>query len=153
MFDVKPITSPKQLDCGPTCLKMLLAYYGIDVDLDTLIKECNVSYAGCTAADIMRAGRKHGLDMMAWGNKDDFNPSGSGETIEVDTIEYDRPAIVWWKYNHFVVFCGLNDDGKVVICNPDRGRYPISKSLFKSFNSGVDITNGIPQKQPEEGDA
>lgn len=151
MFDVKPITSPKNYDCGPTCLKMLLAYYGIDVDLDTLIKDCNVTYTGCSGADLMRAGKKHGLDIKAWGESDDSSEDGR-QKINIATTEYDRPAIVWWKYDHFVVFCGLNDAGKVVICNPDKGRYAISKSLFDTLNSGVDFTNGVPQKLPEGGD-
>ena len=67
-----------------------------------------------------------------------------------ELISQDRPAIVWWKYNHFCVFCGKDDKGDVVICNPDRGRYSLSVGTFKSFYSGVSITHGTPEVLPEE---
>ena len=92
MFDVKPIVSPKSNDCGATCLQMLLAYYGIEVSLETLTKECNTGFNGCTAGDIMRAGRKHGLNDIK---------SFSMDAAEV--VRQDRPSIVWWKYRHFCV--------------------------------------------------
>ena len=67
MFDVIPVTSVKPTDCGATCLKMLLAYYGTDVDLDKLIRECNTRLIGCSAGDLLRVGRAHGLaDMKAF---------------------------------------------------------------------------------------
>lgn len=152
MFDVKPITSLKHSDCGPTCLQMLLSYYGIDVDLETLSKECHVTITGCSAKDIMQAGRLHGLDMTAWGESGKFSTDDTQEkkTLDVSILEQDRPAIVWWKYSHWCVFCGLDDDGKVVICNPDRGRYPISVGTFKSFFSGVSLCNGVPEVLPEQ---
>ena len=148
MFDVKPIVSPKSNDCGATCLQMLLAYYGIEVSLEMLTKECNTSISGCTAGDIMRAGRKHGLDMKAWRDikAGDQAPADS-KTISVDLFTQDRPSIVWWKYKHFCVLCGLDENGQVVICNPDRGRYRMSKGIFNSFYSGVSITNGIPEEE------
>jgi hypothetical protein len=141
MFDVQPITSPKQLDCGPTCLQMLLAYYGVEVDLDTLIKECNVTVAGCTGADLLRAGRLHGLDMQCWSMDAD------------ELVRQDRPAIVNWRCNHWCVFCGRDEDGRVSVCNPDRGRYRMSEGTFASLFSGladhpgqgVAITNGEPK--------
>ena len=136
MFDIKPVTSDKPTDCGATCLKMLLSYYDQDVDLDQLIEECSTKITGCTAKDLMVAGRLHGLDMRA------FNTDIEG------ILEADRPAIIWWKYGHWVVFCGLDDDGKVVICNPDRGRYPMSKGIFKMFYTDIALFNGEPQDMP-----
>ena len=156
MFDVTPLVSPMPTDCGATCLKMLISYYNPedDTDLDTLIKECHTSINGCTGRDLMEAGRKHGLDMMAWGEEKarkliNVPEDENRKKLDFGIFDYDRPAIVWWKFNHFCVYCGLNDHGKVVICNPDRGRYSISKSLFNAFYSGVDFTNGEPQKLGE----
>ena len=132
MYDVIPITSPKHVDCGPTCLKMLLAYYGIEVDLDTLIQECNVSITGCTGKDLKRVGDAHGLDVKAF------------KMAAEELVLQDRPSIVWWLYGHWCVCCGLDDNGQVVICNPDKGRYRMSKGLFKAFYSGVALFNGEP---------
>lgn len=132
MYDVKPITSIAEFDCGATCLKMLLSYYGIDVTLDELNKECNTRLVGCTAGDIKRAGTKYGLEMHAYQMSYD------------ELVKQDRPAIIWWKYGHYCMFCGKNDKGYIVICNPDRGRYGVPESSFKAFYSGVALFNGEP---------
>ena len=137
MYNVNPITSPRPNDCGPTCLEMLLAYYGTDIDLETLIKECNPGMGGCSAADLMRVGDLHGMETHAY---------------KMDTEELfkqDRPSIIHWKGNHFVVFCGLNNDGNPVICNPDRGRYYIPKATFAVMYSGVALFNGEPIPEPD----
>lgn len=132
MFDVIPVTSPKPTDCGATCMKMLLAYYGQDIDLNTLIRECNTRLIGCTGKDLLRVGRDHGLDMVAY------------KMDAEELVRQDRPAIVWWRYNHWVLFAGCDDEGKVVICNPDKGRYRMSFGTFKSFYTEVSIWNGEP---------
>ena len=140
MFDVIPVTSPNPTDCGATCLKMLLAYYGQDVPLDELIRECNTRIVGCTGKDLMRAGRKYGLDMTAWKMDGD------------EVARQDRPAIIWWKYSHWCVCCGQDDEGKVVICNPDRGRYRMSMDTFLSFYTGIALFNGTPSDLPAAGE-
>ena len=139
MFDIVPVTSARPTDCGATCLKMLLSYYGIDVDLETLIKECNTSLTGCSGKDLIRAGKAHGLDMIAYKDGD-----GEGGVPWKGVLYQDRPSIIWWLYEHWCVLGGLDDDGKVVIYNPDRGRYRISKGTFESFYTKVAIFNGEP---------
>lgn len=132
MYDITPITSDKETDCGATCLKMLLSYYNVDVPLDQLVKECNTRLIGCTAADVLRAGRLHGQEMHAY--KTDLD----------GILKVDRPAIVWWKRKHFCILCGVDDAGNIVIINPDRGRYRMSKSLFKCWYSGIALFIGEP---------
>ena len=139
MFDVLPITSENAADCGATCLAMLLDFYGKEWNLEELRRECNTSIIGCRATDILRAGRNHGLDMVAF------------QMDAAELIRQDRPAIVWWLYRHFVVFAGCDEDGKVVVCNPDRGRYRMSKGQFASFYTGVSLWNGEPHDLPEAG--
>lgn len=133
MYNVIPITSKITVDCGATCLQMMLKYYDIDVDLKTLIEECETTPVGCTAGGIKRAGEKHGLDIHA------YNMSAD------ELIKQDRPAIIHWRSNHFCVFCGMNEEGKVVICNPDRGRYPLHVKSFANFYCGVALFNGVPE--------
>lgn len=132
-FKIVPVTSERQTDCGATCLKMLLQYYGIDVELAQLIRECNTDVIGCSAKEILRVGRAHGLDMKSF------------KSPAKDIYTCDRPMICWWLYNHFVVFSGIDETGKVIICNPDRGRYRVSKGVFQSFFSGIALSNGMPE--------
>ena len=133
MYDVIPITTEHDTACGPASLKMLLAYYGTDVELSQLIEECGVSVNGCTGKDILRVGRAHGLDMTAF------------RMDAEETIKQDRPCICWWKFRHFVVYCGKDANGDPVICNPSRGRYSIDAETFASFYSDVAFFNGEPK--------
>ncbi len=66
-----------------------------------------------------------------------------------ELIRQDRPAVIWWRYGHWCVFCGQDDQGRVVICNPDRGRYGIDPGSFASLYSGVALFNGEPEPLPE----
>lgn len=133
MYDVKPITTEHPRACGPACLKMLLDYYGQNVELEQLIQECNVGIAGCGAKDLKRVGNAHGLDITYW--------KMDAEGI----LAADRPAILWWRFQHFVVFCGLNDKGEPVICNPASGRFPVSLDTFARAFSGIVLCNGTPE--------
>ena len=139
MYDITPVTSEKSMDCGATCLKMLLSYYGIDAPLDELTEECNTRVNGCTLRDVMVAARGRGLTEIAAFKMD-----------AEELIRQDRPAIIWWRYYHFCVFCGKNEKGEPVICNPDRGRYAIDAGTFKSLYSGVALFNGEPETLPDE---
>lgn len=127
MFDITPVTTKHSTACGPAALKMLLAYYGQDVPLETLIEECGVSVNGCSAATLLRVGKAHGIgdDFKAW------------QEDPADVLVQDRPAIIWWCYSHYIVFAGLNDKGEPVICNPSRGRYAIDAGTFKLLVSGI----------------
>ena len=136
MYDITPVTSTKSVVCGPASLKMLLSYYDTDVELDTLISECGVTISGCSAKDMIRVGNAHGMNMLAY-----------NEDAE-DALNADRPSIVWWKYSHFVVCCGKDENGEAVVCDPTRGRYHLSVGTFKSFYSGVSLYNGEPQDLP-----
>ena len=151
MFNVTPIVSERSLDCGPTCLKMLLEYYNINVDLEQLISECNVKINGCTVGDLRRVANLHGLDVTIWDDRSD-DPEIASAKIDM-VINQDRPAIVWWKHTHFCIFCGKNNKNEVVIINPDSGKFPISQGTFKSFYSGVSITHGTPETIEDSGDA
>ena len=150
--DVKPIVTPEPRDCGPTCLKMLLDYYGKGegVSIEDLIKDCNTGFIGVTGTALMRAGRKYGLDMRAWREiKPGEEVSPDALTIDVPTLGQDRPSIIWWRYNHWCICCGKDENGKVVVINPDRGRYRMSESTFKSWYTDISLTNGIPEKEAQ----
>lgn len=135
MFDVEIVTSKGDVDCGPACMTMLLKYYGEEVTLDQMIEECGCRIGGCTGKDILRVGRAHGLDMESY------------RMDAEELIQQDRPGIVWWVYNHFVVFCGQDDNGNVVIANPSRGRFAIDQESFGKLFSGVSFWNGEPMQE------
>lgn len=137
MFNVPAYTSKRPTDCAATCLKMLLSYYGEENELIDLIKEIKTGIAGASARQVFLAMRNHGLEPHAY------------KIDAEEVIHQDRPSICWWEYNHFVICCGLNENGDVVICNPDRGRFPIDVGTFKCKFSDFAIFNGEPPIMPE----
>ena len=132
MYDVTPITSARHLDCGPTCLAMLLAYSGLEADLEELTEECNTRMIGCSGADLLRVGNAHGLAMTAY------------RMDAADVVRQDRPSICHWRHTHWIVCCGLEESGDVVICNPDLGRFAIDEASFAALYTGVAIFDGVP---------
>lgn len=136
MFDIKLITSNYDTDCGPACLKMLLEYYNIEIPLNELNEECGVRIKGCSAKDLLQVGRAHGLNMIAF------------KMDAEELIQQDRPAIIWWHYSHWVVFCGKDNNGNVVIANPSRGRFGIDTESFSKLYTGVSLWNGEPEALP-----
>lgn len=155
MFDIEPVTSIAPTDCGATCMKMLLSYYGKEAELEQLVKECHTSFLGCNGRHLKECAALHELDLKGWASiredEDKNKPlEAEGDLNAILTI--DRPAIVWWTYNHFCVFCGLDDDGKVVVINPDRGKFRLSKSSFGMFYSNVAFTVGMAENLPKGGE-
>jgi len=134
MYDVKLITSKADVDCGPASLGMLLDYYGTEVPLDQLIEECHAQIGGCSGGDLLRVGRSYGLDMTAF------------KMDAKELIRQDRPGIVWWCYSHWLVMCGQNDKGDVVIANPGLGRYAVDPESFGKLYTGVCLFNGEPNE-------
>lgn len=138
IFNVTPMVSPNKIDCAPTCLAMLLNYYGETVTVRDLYEECNLTISGCTGADIARAGRAHGLDMKGY------------RLDAADVYKSDRPGIIHWQHRHFCVYCGVDTDGRVLIVNPDRGKFHVTKTMFEAMFTGVALFNGEPEDIPEE---
>lgn len=132
MYDVTPVVSQRDTACGACSLKMLLAYYGVEVSLDQLIEELGIGLVGCTGKDLLEVGRLHGMDMTAW------------QMDAQELMIQDRPCIIHWKKNHWVVFCGINERNQVVIANPSRGRFGLDAGTFEAYYSGVAIANGTP---------
>lgn len=134
MFEIDFCSQRRETCCGPASLKMLLGYYGVDVAFDTLVEECHVSVDGCTAVDLLRVGRAHGLaSLSAW------------QTDAEDVLKQDRPAILYWRGTHFLVYGGLNDKDEPVLYNPARGVYAIDRGTFAVLFSGVMLSNGTPE--------
>lgn len=135
MYEVELVTSKWAIDCGAACMAMLLKYYGTDIPLDELIEECGCKIGGCTGKDLLRVGRAHGLDMKSF-------RMDAGELIQ-----QDRPGIIWWMYSHFVVFCGQDDNGNIVIANPSCGRFAIDVESFEKLFTGITFWNGEPEQE------
>ena len=133
MYEVEFVSQRRPTCCGPAALKMLLGYYGIDVDFEALVEECRVSVDGCTAGDLLRVGRAHGLEAMSGYQSD-----------AASVLKQDRPAILYWRKKHFLVYGGLNERDEPVLYNPASGVYAIDRGTFAVCFSGILLANGMP---------
>ncbi|MDJ0347304.1 NHLP family bacteriocin export ABC transporter peptidase/permease/ATPase subunit [Streptomyces sp. H10-C2] len=132
----KTVRSPTVLqmeavECGAASLAMVLGHYGRHVPLEELRIACGVSRDGSRASNLLKAARGYGL-------------TAKGMQMEPAALaEVRAPAILFWEFNHYVVFDGMKRRyGRRVahINDPARGRRFVSMEDFDSSFTGVVLT-------------
>jgi NHLM bacteriocin system ABC transporter peptidase/ATP-binding protein len=111
-------------ECGAACLGMILAYYGRYEPLETLRTACGVSRNGSRASFLLHAAREYGLEANGY-----KRPAGALD-------EVPRPAVLFWDFNHFVVFEGRKGDFHY-INDPAQGPVCLRKEDFIKHYTGV----------------
>jgi len=82
---------PDQMDCGPTCLRMIAKYFGRHYTLQSLREISDINREGASLLGISQAAEKIGFRTI-------------GLKINLDKLfEVDLPCILHWNQNHFVV--------------------------------------------------
>ncbi len=120
--DVPVILQMQALECGATCLAMILAYYDKWIPADELRSDCGIGRDGSNAATLVRAAESYGLKHKAY----TMEPEDLGKIATF-------PCILHWNFNHFVVLRGIKN-GKVYINDPARGSIVLPwKELEEAF--------------------
>jgi ATP-binding cassette, subfamily B, bacterial len=82
-----------EIDCGPTCLKMIADYYGRKYDIDYLVRKCRATKTGFSLLDLCVAAKRIG-----------FHSTGAAMNIgNLKAVVQVGPVILFWKSIHFVV--------------------------------------------------
>lgn len=114
------------MDCGPTCLQMVIRYYGRSVDIDFLRRECYVNTIGTSLMGIASASEKMGMRSI-----------GTNTTYDTLLKYALLPFIAHWNQEHFVVVYKMEKD-KVGVADPAHGKIIYSRGEFlKSWASTV----------------
>jgi len=114
-------------ECGAASLAMILGYFGKNVPLEKLRIETGVSRDGCNMANIMRVGKKYGLEVH-------------GYRKDLDGLfEVPVPAVIHWNFNHFVVWEGRKGND-CYINDPAMGRRKLSVQDLDDCYTGVVLT-------------
>lgn len=109
------------MDCGPTCLKMIAAYYGRTFSLEKLREKSSLTKEGVSMLGISEAAEFIG-----------FRTMGAAVTFE-KLKKAPLPCIVHWNQEHFVVVYAIkNKKGKDIIsvANPAAGKAKFTKEEF-----------------------
>lgn len=111
-------------ECGAAALGIVLGYHGRWEPLEALRIACGVSRDGSTAANIMAAAGRYGLEAEA-------------RRVEVDDVSrLPVPCILFWNMDHFVVLEGRSGV-QFRINDPASGRRPVGAAEFGKAFSGV----------------
>jgi ATP-binding cassette subfamily B protein len=111
-------TQLDQMDCGPTCLKMVAKHYNKELSIQYLREEAHIDRQGVSLLGIADAAEKVGFRTMAV--KIDF------ETLEE---EAPLPCIAHWNQQHFVVVYRIEKD-KVYVADPANALLVYTKEEF-----------------------
>ncbi len=140
---------PDQMDCGPTCLRMIAKHYGKNFSLQRLREISGINREGVSLLGISEAAEKIG-----------FRAMGSRLTI-AQLSELELPAILHWNQNHFVVLYKIRK-GIYYIADPGRGLIEFTLAELKqrwlsAKNEDLDfgialILSPTPALHAQEGD-
>ena len=142
-----------QMDCGPTCLRMVAKHYGKNFSLQKLREISGMNREGVSLLGISEAAEKIGFRTM-------------GSRLSIDQLnDIELPAILHWDQNHFVVLYkvkGRNNKAIFYIADPAKGLINYTESEFlkhwASINStedsyGIALTlSPTPSFYEQEGD-
>ena len=105
------------MDCGPTCLRMVAAFYGKRYSLEGLREKSSITREGVSMLGISEAAEKLGLRSIC--------VQVGYEMLQ----EAPLPCIVHWNQQHFVVVYRMNDK-HVWVADPGAGKLKYTREEF-----------------------
>lgn len=107
-----------QMDCGPTCLRMIAKYHGRNLNLQKLRDASGFSREGVSLLGIAEAAESVGFRTLA-------------VKVPFEKLINDAPlpCIIHWQQNHFVVLAP-SGGRELLLADPGKGLRKISKADF-----------------------
>jgi len=122
-----------QMDCGPTCLRMVANFHGRNFSIQNLRELCQIDKEGVSLLGISKAAEKIGLRTL-------------GAKISLLQLKSaELPCILHWRQNHFVVLYKIKK-GYYYIADPAVGFIKLNENEFcenwvftKDFFGGISL--------------
>lgn len=126
---VPTVLQMEATECGAASLAMVLAYFGRYEPLEKLRVDCGVSRNGSKASLILKAARQYHL-------------VAKGFQAPLEALdELGTPLIIFWDFEHFVVYEGRSRDGRYYYINdPAVGPRTLDREFFESSYTGVALS-------------
>ena len=121
--NVPVIMQMEMVECGAASLGMILAYHKKWLPLEQLRKDCGVSRDGCSAKQLLLAGRSYGMDANAY-------------KLDEDELQEMAPVIIHWNFNHFVVYNGKKGNTHY-LNDPAKGKVKVTQDEFDKSYTGI----------------
>jgi ATP-binding cassette, subfamily B, bacterial len=123
------------MDCGPTCLMMVAAFYGKYYPLPYLRQHCYISRDGVSALGIMEGAEAIGLKPIT------VKVTYDHKLDDGCLINAPLPCVAHWNQNHFIVVHKVTKT-HVWIADPGAGKFKLprkgfEKSWLSDTNKGV----------------
>ncbi len=121
---------PDQMDCGPTCLRMVAKYHGKNYSIQNLREKTQISREGVSLLGIAEAAEVIGMRSLA-------------VKISLKTLitEVPLPSVVHWEQNHFVVVYEIkkpnSKNAKIVVADPGKGIVTYTQDEFMTGWAGT----------------
>jgi len=114
-------------ECGAASLGSILAYHGVYQTLEQLRNACDISRDGSNALSLVNVAKS-------------FRLAGQGVRADLDNLT-ERvvfPAIIFWKFNHFLVLEGVDTKKQLYYLNdPGQGRRTVTREEFDNSFTGI----------------
>lgn len=108
------------MDCGVTCLRIIIKFYGREISIYKLRKLSNITKVGTSLLDLSEAAELLGFRSKA------VNVSLSGLSM------VQKPCIIHWKQKHFSVLYKIKND-IYYLSDPASGLYQLNKAQFTEY--------------------
>ena len=113
------------MDCGPSCLAMIVKFYGLQPNIEVIRHTCALSREGVSLLGISKAAESIGFKTIS--GRLSFN------TLVIVT-EAPLPCIVHWNQNHFIVVHKIKKIKKrqyaFYVADPARGMVSYNREEF-----------------------
>ncbi|GAB5525240.1 MAG: peptidase domain-containing ABC transporter [Roseivirga sp.] len=117
-----------QMDCGPTCLRMITKFHGKQISIDELRQSSAIGRAGASLGGIAEAAENFGFHSLP-------------VKVNFDVFKEDvfLPCIAHWRQQHFIVVYRITKR-KVYVADPAHGLIVYSTREFLNGWLGNDNT-------------
>jgi ATP-binding cassette subfamily B protein len=121
---------PDQMDCGPTCLRIISKHYGRSISLPKLKKLSETTREGSSLKNLADAAEQIGFRTL-------------GVKLTFDQLVEDAPfpCVLFWQQYHFIVVYKIKSD-VVYVSDPAHGLLEYKKEEFIKSWIGSSVIDG-----------